>query len=342
MTYPAGILTRTVQIAEFLDLTGNPITGQIQVESSVSLKWSATGDMILATPATITLVNGAGSISLPTIQQGFLAEDTDALVENWTYVFTPILQPNTPVITPVVVELGYGNGTPYELDFGAPVSQNGAIIYAPGPPGPAGPEGPVGPQGPAGPQGVPGLNGVNGINGTSQGVPAGGAQGYILAKNSPYDYDTAWEAPPTNIPNGGAAGAVLIKNSSANQDIAWATLNGLVPPGGNNAQILTKDSSTDYDYAWQDNHALPAGGAQGAVLTKTDAGDYDFAWVPPTYTLNQLPSGVCLSVYEVSGVWPARPTPRTDLTVLWIGPDAPTTGGTGMVAKVDVWMSTTS
>lgn len=78
---------------------------------------------------------------------------------------------------------------------GPSVSVSGSIEYTvsvalagvQGPPGPEGPEGPqglTGDTGPVGPQGPQGL-----------GVPAGGAEGHVLAKSSVADSDTHWVNP---------------------------------------------------------------------------------------------------------------------------------------------------
>ena len=52
-----------------------------------------------------------------------------------------------------------------------------------------------------------------------------------------------------------------------------------------------------------------------------------------------LPAGVTITVFKSGGVWPARPTARTDLVVAWRGPDpAPaivTSGTGGMLENVD-------
>lgn len=41
-----------------------------------------------------------------------------------------------------------------------------------------------------------------------------------------------------------------------------------------------------------------------------------------------------------AGVWPNRPTARTDITVIWLGDTTPTVGGTGMLAGTDVlWLT---
>jgi hypothetical protein len=66
-----------------------------------------------------------------------------------------------------------------------PVGATGAQGAASTVPGPAGPAGPTGPQGPQGPQGIAG----------PQNLPAGGAAGQLLQKNSATDFDTVWASP---------------------------------------------------------------------------------------------------------------------------------------------------
>jgi len=64
--------------------------------------------------------------------------------------------------------------------------------------------GPIGPQGSTGPQGVAGATGAAGANG--EGVPAGGATGQVLAKNSGTNYDTTWINPPAGSGDSGSSG----------------------------------------------------------------------------------------------------------------------------------------
>ncbi len=65
------------------------------------------------------------------------------------------------------------------------------------PQGPIGPQGPTGTQGPVGPQGPPGPQGPIGAQGSKgKGVPAAGADGQVLTKQTATDYDTAWEDLP--------------------------------------------------------------------------------------------------------------------------------------------------
>lgn len=51
-------------------------------------------------------------------------------------------------------------------------------------------------------------------------LPAGGANGFVLTKNSGNNYDISWRAVPP--PAGGNAGQVLMKQSDTSGDAAWA------------------------------------------------------------------------------------------------------------------------
>lgn len=46
--------------------------------------------------------------------------------------------------------------------------------------------------------------------------------------------------------------------------------------------------------------------------------------------ISDLPAGSTITVYKTGGVWPARPTTRTDVTVVWTGAlPAPAIVGSG-------------
>lgn len=65
------------------------------------------------------------------------------------------------------------------------------------------------------------------------------------------------------------------------------------------------------------NGKIPNG--TGAVtLVATDVGALASTYVP---TVADLPAGSTLSVSKAGGVWPARPTSRADITVIWKGAD---------------------
>ncbi|MGB4761741.1 MAG: hypothetical protein WBP12_00090 [Candidatus Saccharimonas sp.] len=58
----------------------------------------------------------------------------------------------------------------------------------------------------------------------------------------------------------------------------------------------------------------------------------------PTYA--NIPAGTTLTVTKSAGVWPARPTSRTDIVVQWKGPDPSpsivSSGTAGMLDNVDI------
>lgn len=72
-------------------------------------------------------------------------------------------------------------------------------------------------------------------------------------------------------------------------------------------------------------------------------GDIQLSYLPNLW--GALPSGLVAYNREVSGSYPQRPTARTDIMVLWYGPDAPTvvsSGTAGMINGVDSWFQTAS
>lgn len=61
-----------------------------------------------------------------------------------------------------------------------------------------------------------------------------------------------------------------------------------------------------------------------------------------TLTNAQLaPHSLLVNIYNTgTSTWPNRPTSRSDITVAWLGPTAPTVGGVGMLDGVDVlWLT---
>jgi len=75
-------------------------------------------------------------------------------------------------------------------------------------------------------------------------------------------------------------------------------------------EVLTYDSASS---KWQND--VTSGGA-------------------PTYA--NLPSGTTVSVYYISGTWPARPTSRTDITVQWLDFVGDASIPSGLIESVDV------
>ena len=57
---------------------------------------------------------------------------------------------------------------------------------------------------------------------------------------------------------------------------------------------------------------------------------------------SRLTDGTMLAVRKAGTSWPARPTTRTDVMVVWVGVEpAPPVGGTGMVTSMDIWWDLT-
>lgn len=127
-----------------------------------------------------------------------------------TIKFRPLPPAQAPVVNP--------DGTLREYEYWFELDR-AARIETPGPPGPQGLEGPEGPRGPQGVQGIQGPAGATGSPGatgaTGPGVPAGGATGQILAKNSATNYDTSWLAPSSAIASAFGAWTSYVPTVSA-------------------------------------------------------------------------------------------------------------------------------
>lgn len=58
--------------------------------------------------------------------------------------------------------------------------------------------------------------------GDERGLPPGGVEGMLLAKDSSEDYAAYWADAPVGMPDGGTAGEVLTKSSGTDYDADWA------------------------------------------------------------------------------------------------------------------------
>lgn len=83
-------------------------------------------------------------------------------------------------------------------------------------------------------------------------IPAGGADGQILAKDGTEDYTVKWIDAPGGIPAGGTDGQVLTKNGNTNYSVVWANVSPNVDRlmSGSNTMLLAyktlTPSSTDF------------------------------------------------------------------------------------------------
>lgn len=77
---------------------------------------------------------------------------------------------------------------------------------------------------------------------------------------------------------------------------------------------------------------LPVGTAATQVAAGNHTHSVPVSWIYPGATIT-------VTADPVTGVYPARPTTRTDVVVRWRGSTPPATGGTGSVADVDEWVN---
>lgn len=180
MSYPVGVLTRTVVLPVLSDFGGNLTNATLTIVPSVSLKWTATGQILLANPVSAVVVNGSASLTLPIIQAGFTTKENVRL-DAWKYTASVSVPVGGASIPDIDFILPYGSSE-YVLDFAAPTEIVGSVVtlietvY----------------EGTKGDDGTPGV-----------GVPVGGTSGQVLSKATVTDYDTAWIDPPAGTGGGG-------------------------------------------------------------------------------------------------------------------------------------------
>lgn len=118
---------------------------------------------------------------------------------------------------------------------------------------------------------------------------------------------------------------------------AGATVTGSAPNQTLNLTIPTGATGAKGD----PGQGVPVGGSAGQVLSKKTATSFDTQWVTPVSnpTIDTIPSGSTITVIK-QATWPARPTIRTDVIVIWKGPDpSPSiveSGTGGMLDNVDM------
>lgn len=133
------------------------------------------------------------------------------------------------------------------------------------------------------------------VNAPKQYVPTGGTTGQMLLKSSNADYALEWaDAPKNYIPTGGTDGQMLVKNSTVAYELRWADApKNYVPTGGTDGQMLVKNGSTAYALKWADapSNPLPTGGTDGQVLTKNGSTNYAVKWATISPKVAALTSG---------------------------------------------------
>lgn len=204
-----------------------------------------------------------------------------------------------------------------------PPGPTGPASTVPGPTGPAGatgPQGSTGATGSTGPQGTTGATGSQGPQGTAGvGVPAGGASGQILAKNTATDYDTGWIPPPSGGTGTGVTDGDKTDITVSGTGTVW-TIDNNVVTNAKAADVPTATIKGRVTAATGDPEDLTAAQAKTVLaLTKTDVG---LANVDNTSDINK-PVSTAQALADLSGKHRFSTTPPGDLVdgQLWFDSD---------------------
>lgn len=132
------------------------------------------------------------------------------------------------------------------------------------------------------------------------------------------------------LPSGGIA-LQIVRRNAANTGNEWVSLTKAL------VGLSNVDNTSDAQKPISDQTAIALSGkaasththtssqisdatATGkAILTAASAADVK-TLLGSTVSLNDLPAGSNLIISKVAGVWPARPTTRSDIVVTWVGP----------------------
>jgi hypothetical protein len=206
--------------------------------------------------------------------------------------------------------------------------------------------------------GLRGPKGDPGTSGTATGLPAGGASGTVLTKNSAADYDTSW-----TTPSGGGSGTTggdingataktslvdadklaLIDSAAGNtlKSITWANFKATVKSYLDSVGIAKLTTARNINgIPFDGTAAITVADSTKVPTTRQVNGHALSGDVTVTFTDTQA-FGYCR---EVSGVYPGRPAGTGP--VMFIGPDQPASGGTtaggaGFVDQLDFWIIST-
>lgn len=124
-TYPDGVIVRNVVLPPIVDAGGSLTSGVITISPSIALKWAATGQIVLADPVSVPIVDGTATFSLPIVQSGFVLT-SNLLVDAWTYVAT-IQVPGRTDLSEVTFILPSGDGD-YALQLEAPTEILATVV----------------------------------------------------------------------------------------------------------------------------------------------------------------------------------------------------------------------
>jgi hypothetical protein len=337
MALPAGVTTATVTLKAPVAFNGTPGKVYLEIKPNVRIVHAASGTT-LADWMTTSNADENGMISMPlphTDQAGFL-DESGAPIVNWSYtanirydlsgqvvsVLPKVFSLVSSISTMDLATLPVGAPIDWEVGaFGVVTSVNGetgAVVFD---------------------KSDIGLGNVNNTSDAQKPVSTAQQAALDLKVNTSTFVEQVQDIVSAEIVAGAnitvtyndTAGTITIASTGGGgtldnegvRDVIGAALvagTGItvtVNDSGDTITIATTATATGLS-VMNAASAAAARTAIGAVAlgttsTTAKAGDY-----APSIT--DIPSGSNLVVQKVAGVWPSRPTSRTDIYVTWVGP----------------------
>lgn len=180
MPLPVGVVTRTVTSGTYYNDDGSKATGALRFTRR-ALVWGATDDVLSPRRVIAKLVDGACSATLIVDQSG-MEDGKGNTVTDWTWSVERLIDGTPPSFRrPYSFHLPAGSTVDLETLVAVTTTDGSEVA-------------------------VPVVRTVNGsapdssgnitiAGGSGVGIPAGGADTYVLGKASATDYDVAWVAP---------------------------------------------------------------------------------------------------------------------------------------------------
>lgn len=336
MTLPAGVTTATVVLKSPVAFDGRPGRAYLELHPNVRIVHAATGTTLADWIETFQSVeNGQISFPVPHTDQSGFNDESGAPVTNWSYTATIRYELNGQVVnvapkvfsvpstisTMDLATLPVGAPINWEVGaFGVVTSVNGytgSVVLTKTDLGLGNVDNTSDLSKPISTATQTALDAKQSISGLAEAVQDIVAGSLVAGSNITVTYDDVANTITIASTGSGTLDAEGVRDTIGAALVAANGITITVNDPADTITISTTATATGLSVmtASSQSDARTAIGAValGTTSTTAKAGDYK----PP---IADLPAGVNLVVAKSGGVWPSRPTSRTDIVVTWVGP----------------------